>query len=279
MRVMLRVMLLGVIATTTMTATVAAQPAVTIDKTRVAKEYVDAGLAAQSSGDYDTAIELYSKAYQLVRHPLLVFNMAQANRLAGRIDVALRLNARYLQEDPDGPQVKNVYNIVAEIAAQRAEEARKRADAREAEQARKAEDARKVAEALEPRPAERVQLTAPPLADEPPTPGRTLRIAGITSGAVGVLALGLGAGFGLHARALSSELSQPGALYSQSKYDAGQRANTIAVTGLVGGAVLVAAGAVLYWWGHVEGERPGRVTLAPVSSDHIIGLAAIGALP
>ena len=311
MRVLLRVLLLGVIATATTTSMVAAQPAAPVDKTRVAKQYVDAGLAAQSSGDYDTAIEFYSKAYQLVRHPLLIFNMAQAHRLAGRIDVALRLYARYLQEDPNGAQAKNVHDIVAEIEAQRAADARKADDARRAEDARKladvrkADDARKLEEArtadeahksddarkpddarklADVHPADAaqpgsVQAPPPPLTDEPPAPGRTLRLAGLSAGAAGVVGLGLGIGFGLHARSLSSELSRPGAQYSQSKYDAGQRANTIAITGLVGGAVLVAAGAAVYWWGHVEGEHADRVTLAPLLSDHFAGLAAVGTLP
>jgi len=335
MRVLLRVLLLGVIATATTTSMVAAQPAAPVDKTRVAKQYVDAGLAAQSSGDYDTAIEFYSKAYQLVRHPLLIFNMAQAHRLAGRIDVALRLYARYLQEDPNGAQAKNVHDIVAEIEAQRAADARKADDARRAEDARKladvrkADDARKLEEARKAEQARKladvrkaddarkleeartadeahkaddarkpddarkladvhpadaaqpgsVQAPPPPLTDEPPAPGRTLRLAGLSAGAAGVVGLGLGIGFGLHARSLSSELSRPGAQYSQSKYDAGQRANTIAITGLVGGAVLVAAGAAVYWWGHVEGEHADRVTLAPLLSDHFAGLAAVGTLP
>src|SRR5262245_40889355 len=47
----------------------------------VAKSYVDAGLAAQSAGDYDTAITFYVKAYDLVPHPTLLFNIAQAHRL------------------------------------------------------------------------------------------------------------------------------------------------------------------------------------------------------
>src|ERR1041384_6239867 len=60
-------------------------------KVQAAKTYVDAGLVAQKAGDYDTAIQLFTKAYELVPHPVLLFNMAQAHRLAGRIDRALTL--------------------------------------------------------------------------------------------------------------------------------------------------------------------------------------------
>src|ERR1700755_1590934 len=38
-------------------------------KARTARQYVDAGLAAQGTGDYATAITFYQKAYDLVPHP------------------------------------------------------------------------------------------------------------------------------------------------------------------------------------------------------------------
>src|SRR6185295_924513 len=98
-------------------------------------------LAAQDSGDYDTAITLYTKAYQLVPHPVLLFNMAQANRLAGRTEQALSLYARYLAADPSGAQAQDARDRVAEIEAKKAEEARRLEDARKAELARKAEQA------------------------------------------------------------------------------------------------------------------------------------------
>src|SRR6185369_17896049 len=105
MRVLLRLVLLGSIVTTAGPVRALAQPApapaVDPAKAKVAKQYVDAGLAAQNSGDYDTAIVFYSKAYQLVPHPVLLFNMAQAHRLAGRIEKALALYAKYLEEDPN----------------------------------------------------------------------------------------------------------------------------------------------------------------------------------
>src|SRR6185369_136753 len=123
MRVLLGLMLLGSILTTVGSVGALAQPAPADakakDKQKVAKQYVDAGLAAQNSGDYDTALIFYSKAYQLVPHPLLIFNMAQAHRLAGRTEKALTLYAKYLSEDPNGAQAQMARDLVAEIEARK----------------------------------------------------------------------------------------------------------------------------------------------------------------
>jgi hypothetical protein len=57
---------------------------------------------------------------------------------------------------------------------------------------------------------------------------------------------------------------------------AGHRANTIAYVGSIGGTVLVAAGAALYWWGYTEGRSAERVSVAPVVSDRLAGLVVAG---
>jgi tetratricopeptide (TPR) repeat protein len=311
MRVLLRLVLLGSIATAVGPVRVLAQPApaVTPEKAKVAKQYVAAGLAAQDSGDYDTAITFYSKAYQLVQHPVLIFNIAQAHRLAGRNEQALRLYDRYLAADPNGAQAQTVRDIIAEIEARKAEEARKveqarkvekagkadqahkLEDARKAEATRKAEDARKAEEArrayaLEAAraDAQKRAVDAAPSSQEPAqpgpsdrAPGRTLQLSGIAAGAVGVASLALGVGFGVRARSLSNELSQPGADYG--KHIAGERANVVQIVGLVGGTVLVAAGATLYWLGHSQGKHQEGVTIAPMVSDHLAGLVLSGSMP
>jgi len=308
MRVFVRLMLLGSIAMAVGPVRALADPAPAADKAnpapaadkakdkekeKVAKQYVAAGLAAQNSGDYDTALIFYSKAYQLVPHPLLIFNMAQAHRLAGRIEKALALYAKYLAEDPSGAQAQTVRDIVAEIDAKKAEAAKKAEDAKQAEAARKAEDAKQAEDARRSRELEASRAAeqkraadAAPSPQEPATPGptdqapgRTLRLSGFATGAVGVVSLGLGVGFGLHARSLSSELSKPGATYSTDKVHSGETANKVAITGLIGGTVLVAAGATLYWLGHSQEKRPEGVTLAPMVSDHLAGLVVAGTLP
>lgn len=94
---------------------------------QLARQYTEAGLAAQRAGEYDTAIALYAKAYVQIPHPVLLFNMAQANRLAGRKQLALDLYRRYLAADPEGPHARIARELTAEIErdlAARAEEQR-----------------------------------------------------------------------------------------------------------------------------------------------------------
>jgi tetratricopeptide (TPR) repeat protein len=67
-----------------------------------AKRHVERGLAAQAAGDFDGAIELYKKAYALIPHPELLFNLGQAYRLKGRKTVAIRYYRRYLAADAEG---------------------------------------------------------------------------------------------------------------------------------------------------------------------------------
>src|SRR5262245_5282162 len=92
-----------------------ADPPPSKSKVQAARSYVDAGLAAQKSGDYDTAIMLYKKAYELVSHPVLLFNMAQAHRLAGRAEQALALYRKYLKVDPRGSEARTARQLIAEL--------------------------------------------------------------------------------------------------------------------------------------------------------------------
>jgi tetratricopeptide (TPR) repeat protein len=300
-RVFLRLVLLGVIGSAAVPARVLAQPAPTsaVDKKKAAKQYTEAGLTAAKLADYDTAIGFYEKAYSLMPHPTLLFNIAEAQRLAGRIDVALSLYQRYLSDAPNGPLARDARDQIAEIEASKAAEARKaederlaaerrRADERKAAEARKAEDARLAEQARKADEARLARERAAAVAASPPDTGSTeaaakrwhdLRIAGIATAAGGGVALAIGAGFGLHARTLSNELSKPHATYTTSKVDAGHRANTIAIVGMAGGTALVAAGAALYGWGYAHGRSTERVSLAPIASDRLAGMAVTGTWP
>lgn len=93
-----------------------------------------------------------------------------------------------------------------------------------------------------------------------------LRIAGIATGALGVVALGVGTGFGLKARSLSNDLSMAG-VFDRKRYDEGRAAERDFVLYSGVGAAGVVAGAVLYYLG-VRADRAGAndaaLTLAPV---------------
>ncbi|HEU4729165.1 MAG TPA: tetratricopeptide repeat protein [Kofleriaceae bacterium] len=124
MRMLRCLVLLGVMVTVLAPARVDAQPATPAEKASVASHYKDAGLAAQNSGDYDTAIMFFTKAYELVPHPLFLFHMAQAHRLAGRIRQAIALFSEFLAKAPDHPQARVARDQIAELEQLQAKKAR-----------------------------------------------------------------------------------------------------------------------------------------------------------
>src|SRR5262249_32250438 len=93
-RVWSRLVLLAAVGNAAVPARGSAQPApapapANNQNWATAAKYTEAGLAAAKNGDYDTAIDFYEKAFELVPHPTLIFNIAEAHRLAGRTDEAL----------------------------------------------------------------------------------------------------------------------------------------------------------------------------------------------
>jgi tetratricopeptide (TPR) repeat protein len=128
-----------------------ADPPPSKSKLQAARSYVDAGLAAQKSGDYDTAIMLYKKAYELVPHPVLLFNMAQAHRLAGHAEQALALYRKYLKEDPHGAEARTARELVAELEAKQANAELDRGSGGTGEAADRSDDDRRASPADPPR--------------------------------------------------------------------------------------------------------------------------------
>jgi hypothetical protein len=86
-------------------------------KRAAAKKFVAAAIAAQETQDFDTAITLYQKAFLLVPHPILMFNVGQAHRLAGRPELAARFYSRYLELEPDGTESATARAHLASIKA------------------------------------------------------------------------------------------------------------------------------------------------------------------
>jgi hypothetical protein len=98
--------------------------------------------------------------------------------------------------------------------------------------------------------------------DEQPKPGGTLRVAGLVGVGTGAVAVGLGVYFGLKARSLSNELSQPGAPYTPEKEDDGEAASRNMIIFTAVGGVLVVGGGVAYFVGRKQSASSG-VALVP----------------
>jgi PEGA domain len=84
-----------------------------------ARKLVREGIAAQNAKDYDRAIALYMRAFTLDPHPLLLFNVGQAFRLADCPERAVPFYERYLALDPDGAESATARAILAEIKDRR----------------------------------------------------------------------------------------------------------------------------------------------------------------
>ncbi len=259
------------------------------DKKTAAKKYVDAGLSAEGVGDYETAVEMYQKAYALIPHPVLLFNIANAYYLAKDDANALSFYQQYLDKEPKGAQSKAAKGRIAELEkkvdeAKRAREAEEAARAKEAadKQAkidadrkakedadRKAkEDADRKAREDADRKAEEARL-AQARRDAQPKTFTPMRIAGLAAGTLGAVALGGGVFFGLKAKGISDELSEPGAQYDPAKVADGESANKMMFISYGVGAALVATGAVLWVIG-----KDDRV--APIADEDTVGLAYTG---
>ena len=122
-----------------------------------------------------------------------------------------------------------------------------------------------VAEANTPSPA--VTTTA--------SPGAGLRVAGITCGAAGLLAIGTAIYFSTRVTSLSDKISTSDTP-SASDYQSGKNAQTIQWVFYGVGAAAVGTGSVLYYLGWRASET-GRTAFAPMIGPDIAGLSAKGA--
>ncbi|HLK92188.1 MAG TPA: hypothetical protein VKZ18_20005 [Polyangia bacterium] len=122
-------------------------------------------------------------------------------------------------------------------------------------------------------PAPVVVVQAPP-PETSPERAHHLKILAVVTAGVGLLAVGGGVAMGLRASSLSTEVSNDAknGTYSQSKFDSGERAQTLEIVGYsVGAAALVASG-ILYYLGAESGHAP-----APVSVTTTAGRDGFGA--
>jgi tetratricopeptide (TPR) repeat protein len=259
------VLSIGAVAPRSLRAEPGTAPA-TIDKRKAAKAYVDAGLAAEEQGDYEAAIQLYRKAHDLIPHPVVLFNLAQAHRLAGQRAEALDLYRRYLAAKPRGDLAMQAKRWVDELEAAIARETAD-AETKLAEQ-RGQEASRAAAEEARTPPSEPAPPPAPLHPDSTPapaeregavrssgSPGRGWRIAGISAAGIGTVTIATGAVFGLRAKGISDDLSTPDTRYDPEREADGEAAErTMFVLYGVGGALVI--GGVLAYLLNRPGDEP-----------------------
>lgn len=229
------------------------------DLTTRAKKHVADGLTAQDAGDFATAIAEYERAYRLVPHPEILFNLGQAHRLDGQPARALAYYRRYLAIEPDGRVAADAKRWIAELEPI-------------------------VGDAAEPddtlpgeRPAERTS----PL----PNPGRPYLYAGISSIGLGLVGVGWSALFGLEARKIDRALSNHDGPWTDAllaEQDRGRSMETRSILFASAGGVLVVGGAALIYVGHrkyLASRRQPSFAVAPLLGGDTTGLVISGVLP
>ncbi len=211
-----------------------------------ANELFTRGQARYDAGDYRQAIALFDEAYQLVRDPVYLFNIAQSYRKVFDCVPAAQYFERYLAEatDADEAQRSKVKALLSELA---------------------------------PCLADRKATAAPTPIAEPPKPavpvvggddrGRGQRLGGIALAGAGAVGLVVGAIYSARGADLENQLAcAAGCLWTPEREAIdrdGSRANTIATIGWIAGGAAVAGGAALYFLGRSK-RNERRVVIAPL---------------
>ncbi|MGE5185762.1 MAG: tetratricopeptide repeat protein [Acidobacteriota bacterium] len=227
-----------------------------------ARDLADRGRAYHDAGDYADAIAAFREAYVLAPSPGLLFNLAQAYRLAGQCDDAAWMYRRYLDTNPAQAQ-----RALAETHLATVEKCGHGG-------LRIAVAPTLVPQIPEPRPEQHVAraVAAAPLevtAQAAGTTGSREKRIGVALAIGGSVVLAGAGYFALDAYSASNTVSQAyqdGGKWSDvaAANQRGQRSQTMAeLLGITGG-LAVASGAVLYTLGR-HYEQAQHVAVVPTA--------------
>ena len=253
---MIRVARLASLLVATATA-VAATPArgqkpprVAKERTSQAGERFEEGRQAYNAGEFDRAIELWRKGYELKDDPIFLYNIGQAYRQKGDYPRAIFFYKAYVREEP---RAKNRPEVEARIS-----------ELGKLVEAQQSATEPPPPEPTPPPPAPVVEPEPEPHADVAPSPGRGLKIGGAVTGGLGLLAAGAGVVFLLRSSSLESELQtavdngDPWTPELADKESQGRTASTLGWVGVGAGAALITTGVVLYLTGAQKDSRARR---------------------
>ena len=237
--------LIAALITTAGTTTVLAQPS--------PETLYTEGQTAYEGGDYATAIMKWQAAYDLSKENGLLFNLAQAKRLAGDCTGALTSYRNFLSRDsdPTSDQHKLAGDFAQELASQCSDAS-----------------APKLAKSEPLVQAKVTEISVPAVREWrneiPVSNGRRWKTAGLVTGGVGVATLAIGLGLGHHGSEIGAEVTA--ACRTSCDWSAlkdkdarGRREVAIGRVLDIAGAAAIVGGAVFYY----IGMRQESVTIAP----------------
>ncbi len=239
---------------------------------REGRVHYDRGMAHYAIADFDIAIEEFKLAFELTRAPALLFNLAQASRLAKKYDAALHFYRAYLRALPNAGNRADADKFIEEI------EKRLRVASPPVEQEPTSVEPSRVEQVPVPvdraatpgdagtKTLARTDLTHAPIAR---SESRRLLIAGGATAGAGAVLLATGIYFGVSARSSSAQISDltaaggPWTESWQKVYDDGQRDAKIATALFAVGGLALGAGAIVAVIGAVK-RRPHRAPAVAV---------------
>ncbi len=234
------VLITALVAIVTLETTAFAQPS--------AEDLYTEGKAAYDRADYQAAVAKWQASYDLSKESGLLFNLAQAKRLAGDCVSALATYRRVLASDADltSEQHKLTEDFTRELEGKCPEQ--------------------KPVTALPQQVVELPTLDAGLNAREHDRErfGRTWKIAGLVTGGVGAVTIAVGLGLGHHGASIGDEITAACQMSCdwealKDKDARGRRAVTIGKVIDVVGVAAIAGGAIFYYLG----ARQERITVAP----------------
>jgi hypothetical protein len=205
------------------------------DSAPTAEDLYQAGQVAYDRGDYSTAITSWRAAYALSSASGLLFNIAQAQRLADDCIGALSTYRRFVTTDPTSDRRGLVEDLARELALK-----------------------------CDERPAPSPQHLQPPIDRsheyEDSRSSRAVKITGITIAGAGAASIAIGLGLGLHAQSIGGEVTRACAVScdwaTQKEKDAAGRRDAAIGYALDGvGIAGILTGAATYYSGHYFRHR------------------------
>ena len=233
-------------------------PARADESTEQAKEHFKKGQTHYALGEFSQAADEFKEAFRLREVPIILFNIAQAMRLSGRSKEAVFYYSQYLTRQPDAANRAEVESRITELRS-RLKVEQPPASSADADKPAKAAGAPKnVASAPPPAVAKaeskRSRRSAPPAAVKaPPVAEASIKsttVAGYLALGAGVLLEGGAFVFHSSASSAADELSKKYKDGTLTQSDAHLRSDInstgrLATMSAVGGALLLASGAVL----------------------------------
>jgi tetratricopeptide (TPR) repeat protein len=214
------------------------------DDRALAREHYVKGTNAFDLGSYDEAVSEYTAAYRLKNDPALLYNIAQAHRLAGHAADALHFYKIFLSKLPDAPNRSEIETKIAEL--QKLVEQQKNSETSPPTGVKP--QSPQEAKPVETAPAETAAASPATVAQPDQHRGRTKKIAGLVVGAIGLAALAGGIGLSVAAQQAGDALTaldQSGGTFDPAKESAG-KSYGIAGPAMIGiGAAALIAGVVV----------------------------------